>query len=107
MKITEKILSDDDKKQLKEFDEVFQVLVNKKDDSKQAIIINPNVSEPILLLCASRLNRVLAKEIGMPYETFLKILKNSYSFDEKYGNLDLSDEQLEKIIEKETRKPFY
>lgn len=106
MKITEKILSDD-KKQLKEFDEVFQVLVNKKDNSKQAIIINPNVSEPILLLCASRLNRVLAKEIGIPYETFLEILKNSYSFDEKYGNLDLSDEQLEKLIKKETRKLFY
>ena len=34
-------------------------------------------------------------------------LRHSYSFDEKYGNLDLSDEQLEKIIKKETRKPFY
>lgn len=106
MKITKEIIIDNKEEKMSNFDDVFKVLVNKKDSSKQAIVINPNIPEDILLLSVSRLNRVLAKHIGMPYEAFLSLLKNAYNFDEKYGNLDLSEEQLKKIIDKEVNGRF-
>ncbi len=99
MKITEGMLTNDI--ELNDFEDVFNVLVNEKDNCKVAITINPDISNTILMVCASRLNRIIAKHIDMSYEDFLEGLKRAYFFDCKYGNLNLTEEQLEKMINKD------
>lgn len=101
MKVTDVKICEKDN--LKDYDEVFSVHVNKERKDKQAIMINPKIDSDIILLSASRLNQVIAKSLGIPYEKYLALLKNSYNFTQKYENLNLTEEQLMKIIEKEQK----
>ena len=103
MKITD-IKRMNDKEMDENFNEAFSVYSDKNQKDRAAVIINPNLDVSTLLLCASHFNQALAKTIDIPYETYLKMMGKTYSFTERYGNLNISDEQLEKLIEKDIRK---
>ena len=103
MKITKVETRTEDNKNLEDFDELVAVYQDKKKDDKQAISINPNYPTDKILLGVSRLNQVLAKAMDMSYDDYLKLMKNAHDFTNKYENLNLSDEQLKRMIEKETR----
>jgi uncharacterized metal-binding protein YceD (DUF177 family) len=104
MKITKaEKKSFDLEKMEKDYNLAIGVWVDKKDDSKQGIIIDPNIKGEVLMHCCQRLNRVMAQMMDISYPEFLKILKNCYVFDERTKNLELTDEQLKKMIDKDIR----
>lgn len=84
------------------FELVVGAYADPNDSNRTAVVFgSQNTKE--LLLAASRINRIIAKTINIPYPAFLKMLDASAKLDEKYGNMNLSDEQLKKIAGKELR----
>lgn len=104
MKITDvKKINKEDSQELKDFDEIICVYQDKNRENRQAISINSDVKIETLLLCALRLNQAISKITNIPYSEYLKMMKNVPDFSSRVGNLDLSDEQLQKIIEKDVK----
>ena len=67
-------------------------------------MINPEATSEEIMLAVHQLNNVVAKNLGIPFEEFLAMLKNTYQFSARADKLDLSEEQLQKMIDKEFRK---
>lgn len=84
------------------FELVVGVYADPNDSNRTAVVFgSQNTKE--LLLATSRINRIIAKTINIPYPAFLKMLDTSAKLDEKYGSLNLSEEQLEKMVGKELK----
>lgn len=79
------------------------IVDSKKEDRMGIIFGSQDIDVTQMLTAVSRINRIVAKTIDIPYPTFLKILDGAAKFDEKYGSLNLSEEQLEKMVGKELR----
>lgn len=90
----------------KDIPEGYELIVgcyaDEKDVSKMVVMlgINEQTNPSDILLAVSRINRIVAKAVDIPYPAFLKMLDGAAKFDEKYGSLNLSEEQLEKWLGK-------
>lgn len=91
----------------KDIPEGYELIVgcyaDEKDVSKMAVMLDINKQTNDILLAVSRINRIVAKAVDIPYPAFLKMLDGAAKFDEKYGSLNLSEEQLEKMVGKELK----
>ena len=100
MKITDiKLMSNTDmeKQGLVSAIEIYQ---DKNKEDRQAICINPELPITTIMLCASRLNRIVSEMAGIPYNNYLQILKGAAQTT-RYEDLDLSEEQMDKLINKD------
>lgn len=93
----------------KDIPEGYELIVgcyaDEKDVNKMAVMldINKQTTPSDILLAVSRINRIVAKTINIPYPAFLKMLDGTAKYDEKYGSLNLSEEQFEKMVGKELK----
>lgn len=85
----------------KGYKSIIQVFQHKEQKDKQGIIINPDIDNLSLVLGISRLNRLVSNLLNISYDDFLSLLKSGADFDNRYGNLNLSEEQIQKIVDKE------
>lgn len=102
MKITDAGTFDDSV--LKDYHDTIKVYTHNKVSYRQAVIINPKATSQEVMLGVHQLNNVIAKNLGIPYDEFLSMLKDTYKFSARADNLDLSDEQLNRMIDKEFRR---
>lgn len=77
--------------------------MNKDKPDKMAIMFDYEQEVSQLMLGVSRINRVLAKALNIDFPDFLEMLKRATFFDERYGNLNLSEEQLKAMIDKDLK----
>lgn len=89
---------------LKDFHNTIEIYTHNEVSYRQAVMINPEATSEEIMLAVHQLNQVVAKNLGIPYEEFLSMLKNAYQFSARTDNLDLSEEQLQKMIDKEFKK---
>ena len=102
MKITDIRETNNFNKEMDEmgFVEIFSVYGD-KDGNKQAFCVSPEIDTTVILIALYRLGKVLSKSLNVPYDVLIDNLKSCDNFTERYGNLDLSEEQLQKMVDKE------
>lgn len=103
MKITDAktIKVEDD--ELEGYTQVLAVYQDNNKSDRQAIIIDSDFELKSILLCTYRLNQTISKMMNIHYDEYLKLMKNTHNFVSKTEKLDLSEEQLQRMIEKDIR----
>lgn len=103
MKVTKAEICNGKPKELKDYDLAIEIYVNKEREDKIAIISNPEMDMYQLMYCAYQLNQVLAKASGLELDEYLKLIKNVNNFSNRFGDMPLTEEQLQKLVEKDIR----
>ena len=103
MKVTKAEISNGKPKELKDYDLAIEIYVNKEREDKIAIISNLEMDMHQLMYCAYQLNQVLAKASGLELDEYLKLIKNVNNFSNRFGDMPLTEEQLQKLVEKDIR----
>ena len=100
MKVTDAGKINNYEEKLKDYTEIIQVFQSKEKEDRMALTINPETKPENLLLGASRMNIAISNLLGMNYKTYLKLMEDTNLFCAKTEKLDLSEEQLKKMINK-------